>query len=138
MINLGIPECYDYIRDAIFAVLAEYEIDYIKWDHNRDLVDAGIEPDSRPGVHEQTALPSTACSMRSSTLIPGSRSVVVSGGARVDLGVLQRADRVWVSDVIDPLERQQMHRWTIQLIPPELMGSHIASAQSHRRADITS
>jgi hypothetical protein len=24
-----------------------------------------------------------------------------------------------------------MHRWTTQLIPPELMGAHIASAQSH-------
>jgi alpha-galactosidase len=24
-----------------------------------------------------------------------------------------------------------MHRWTVQLIPPELMGAHIASAQSH-------
>jgi alpha-galactosidase len=54
-----------------------------------------------------------------------------SGGARVDLGVLERTDRVWVSDVIDPLERQSMHRWTAQLIPPELMGAHIASAQSH-------
>ena len=28
-------------------------------------------------------------------------------------------------------ERQQMHRWTGQLIPPELMGAHIASAHSH-------
>ena len=131
VINLGIPECYAYIRDAIFAVLAEYEIDYIKWDHNRDLVDAGTQPDGRPGVHEQTAalyrlldeikhahpgLEIESCS---------------SGGARVDLGILQRTDRVWVSDCIDPLERQQMHRWTTQLIPPELMGAHIASAQSH-------
>jgi alpha-galactosidase len=54
-----------------------------------------------------------------------------SGGSRVDLGVLERTDRVWVSDCIDPLDRQQMNRWTTQLIPPELMGSHIASGQSH-------
>jgi alpha-galactosidase len=38
---------------------------------------------------------------------------------------------VWVSDNIDPLDRQQMMRWTTQLIPPELMGSHIASGRSH-------
>ncbi len=49
----------------------------------------------------------------------------------MDLGVLERTDRVWVSDCIDPLERQQMHRWTTQLIPPELMGAHIASGRSH-------
>ena len=45
--------------------------------------------------------------------------------------MLERTDRVWVSDCIDPLERQEMHRWTTQLIPPELMGSHIASGRSH-------
>jgi alpha-galactosidase len=53
--------------------------------------------------------------------------------------VLERTDRVWVSDCIDPLERQDMHRWTTQLIPPELLGSHVASARSHptgRRHDL--
>jgi alpha-galactosidase len=45
--------------------------------------------------------------------------------------VLERTDRVWVSDCIDPLDRQLMHRWTTQLIPPELMGAHIASGRSH-------
>jgi alpha-galactosidase len=44
---------------------------------------------------------------------------------------MEIADRVWVSDDIDPLERQQMLRWTTQLLPPELMGSHIASGRSH-------
>jgi len=54
VINLGIPECYAHVRDAIFDILAEYRIGYIKWDHNRDLIDAGTAPDGRPGVHEQT------------------------------------------------------------------------------------
>jgi alpha-galactosidase len=44
---------------------------------------------------------------------------------------LERTDRIWVSDCIDPLERQQMMRWTSQLLPPELLGSHIASGRSH-------
>jgi alpha-galactosidase len=45
-----------------------------------------------------------------------------SGGARVDLEILERTDRVWVSDNIDPLERQHMLRWTAQLVPPEYLG----------------
>jgi alpha-galactosidase len=131
VINLGIPECYAYIRDAILAILAEYEIDYIKWDHNRDLIDAGTQPDGRPGVHEQTlAFYRLLDEIRSAHPRLEIESCS-SGGARVDLGVLERTDRVWVSDCIDPLERQLMHRWTAQLIPPELMGAHIASAQSH-------
>ena len=131
VINLGIPECYAYIRDAIFAILAEYKIGYIKWDHNRDLIDAGTQPTGRPGVHAQTlAFYRLVDEIKAAH--PGLEiESCSSGGARVDLGVLERTDRVWVSDCIDPLERQQMHRWTTQLIPPELMGAHIASGRSH-------
>jgi alpha-galactosidase len=131
VINLAIPDCYAYIRDAIFAILAEYDIRYIKWDHNRDLIDAGIQPGGRPGVHEQTlAFYRLVDEIKAAH--PGLEiESCSSGGGRVDLGVLQRTDRVWVSDCIDPLERLTMHRWTTQLIPPELMGAHIASGRSH-------
>ncbi|MCW2802878.1 MAG: alpha-galactosidase [Propionibacteriaceae bacterium] len=131
VINLGIPECYAYIRDAMMAILDEYKIGYIKWDHNRDLIDSGTSPDGRPGVHEQTlAFYRLVDELKAAH--PGLEiESCSSGGARVDLGVLERTDRVWVSDCIDPLDRQQMNRWTTQLIPPELMGSHIASGRSH-------
>jgi alpha-galactosidase len=131
VINLGIPECYAYVRDAIFDILTEYKISYIKWDHNRDLIDAGSAPDGRPGVHEQTlAFYRLVDEIKAAH--PGLEiESCSSGGARVDLGVLERTDRIWVSDCIDPLERQQMNRWTAQLVPPELLGSHIASAPSH-------
>jgi alpha-galactosidase len=131
VINLGIPACYAHVRDQIFAILAEYPISYIKWDHNRDLVDAGTQPAGRPGVHAQT-LAFYALVDEIKAAHPGLEiESCSSGGARVDLGVLERTDRVWVSDCIDPLERQLMHRWTTQLIPPELMGAHIASGASH-------
>ncbi|HEY0239306.1 MAG TPA: alpha-galactosidase [Friedmanniella sp.] len=131
VINLGIEACYAHVRDQIFAMLAEYDISYIKWDHNRDLVDAGTSPSGRPGVHEQTlAFYRLVDEIKEAH--PGLEiESCSSGGSRVDLGVLERTDRVWVSDCIDPLERQLMHRWTTQLIPPELMGAHIASGHSH-------
>ena len=131
VINLGIPECYSYVRDAIFALLGEYQIGYIKWDHNRDLVDAGTQPDGQPGVHAHTAaLYRLLAEIRAAH--PGLEiESCSSGGARVDLGILAETQRVWVSDCIDPLERQQMHRWTTQLIPPEMLGAHIASGRSH-------
>jgi alpha-galactosidase len=131
VINLGIPECYAYVRDAIFDILTEYKISYIKWDHNRDLIDAGTAPDGRPGVHEQTlAFYRLVDEIKAAH--PGLEiESCSSGGARVDLGVLERTDRIWVSDCIDPLERQYMNRWTSQLVPPELLGSHIASTRSH-------
>ena len=131
VINLGIPECYDYVRDAMSAILDEYQVGYLKWDHNRDLIDAGTQPSGRPGVHEQTLAFYRLVEELKATHPGLEIESCSSGGARVDLGVLERTDRVWVSDCNDPLERQQMHRWTTQLIPPELMGAHIASGRSH-------
>ena len=54
-----------------------------------------------------------------------------SGGGRVDLGVLERTDRVWTSDCIDALERQLIQRWTGLVLPPELAGAHVGSPLSH-------
>ena len=43
----------------------------------------------------------------------------------------ERTDRVWASDCIDALERQQIQRWTQLLLPPELIGTHVGAAASH-------
>lgn len=140
VLNLGIPEAYEHVKAQILAVLKEYPIDYVKWDHNRDLVEAGTQGDSgRPGVHAQTlAFYRLLDEIRAAH--PGLEiESCSSGGGRVDLGVLERTDRVWISDNIDPHDRQSMLRWTAQLIPPEFMGSHIASGRSHttgRRHDL--
>ena len=131
VLNLSVPEAYAHVRDQMMALLDEYEIGYIKWDHNRDLLDSGTAPDGRPAVHEQTlAFYRLVDELKAAH--PGLEiESCSSGGARIDLEVMQHCDRVWVSDNIDPTDRQQMLRWTTQLLPPELMGSHIASGASH-------
>ncbi|GAA1841479.1 alpha-galactosidase [Pseudonocardia ailaonensis] len=127
---LDLDRAYVHIRDALFALLAEYDIGYLKWDHNRDLVEAG-GTGGRPGVHAQTlALYRLLDELRAAHPGLGIESCS-SGGARVDLGILERTDRVWVSDQLDPHERQRMLRWTAQLLPPEYLGSHIGAARSH-------
>ncbi|ROS21561.1 alpha-galactosidase [Rathayibacter sp. PhB127] len=131
VLNLGVPEAYEHVLARISAILTEYDIAYVKWDHNRDLVDAGTSPSGVAGVHVQT-LSTYRLLDELRRRFPGLEiESCSSGGARVDLGILERTDRVWVSDCIDPLERQQMNRWTMQLLPPELLGSHIASGVSH-------
>ena len=132
VLNLGIEGAYEHVKAQILAVLDEYDIGYVKWDHNRDLTEAGTQPEGgRPGVHEQTrAFYRLLDEIRAAHPDLEIESCS-SGGARVDLGVLERTDRVWVSDNIDPHDRQHMLRWTTQLIPPEFMGSHVASGRSH-------
>ena len=131
VLDLGVPEAYAHVRDQMVALLDEYPIAYLKWDHNRDLLEAGTHPDGRPGVHAQTLATYRLMAELKERFPDLEIESCSSGGARVDLGVLEHTDRVWTSDDIDPFERQQMHRWTQQLIPAELMGSHVASGASH-------
>lgn len=132
VLNLAIPQAYEHVKGQLLAILDEYAIDYVKWDHNRDLVEAGNQLDGgRPAVHEQTrAFYRLLDELRAAHPHLEIESCS-SGGARVDLEVLTRTDRVWVSDNIDPHDRQRMMRWTTQLVAPEFLGSHIASGRSH-------
>lgn len=131
VLNIAIPEAFDYIYDSICKIVDEYGVDYIKWDHNRDLVESGNQLSGRAGVHEQT-LAFYALVDKLKESYPALEIESCSGGgARIDLGVLERTDRVWTSDCIDAFERQDIQRWTGQLLPPELMGSHVGDGVAH-------
>ncbi|MCP3767956.1 alpha-galactosidase [Streptomyces sp. MAR25Y5] len=131
VLDLGRPEAYAYVLERLDALVGEYAVDYLKWDHNRDLIDAGSGPYGVGGVHAQTtAVYALMDELRRRH--PGLEiESCSSGGARVDLGILERSDRVWTSDCIDALERQQIQLWTGLLLPPELMGAHVGAPGAH-------
>jgi alpha-galactosidase len=114
-------------------VLSAYEIDYVKWDHNRDLLDAGSAPPSgRAAAHEPT-LAYYALLDELRTRHPGvAWESCASGGGRIDLGVVERVQRFWTSDLTDALARQRIQRWTAQLIAPEYLGAHVSAPVSHQ------
>lgn len=131
VLNLTHPDAYREILEAISTLVQEHDIDYIKWDHNRDLAEPGDRGTRRAAVHAQTRAVYALMDelrRRHPDLEIESCS---SGGGRVDLEVLERTDRVWASDCIDPLERQQIQRWTGMLLPPELVGSHVGAPTAH-------
>ena len=139
VLDLGHAGAFDHVLERLDAILTEYPIGYIKWDHNRDLVDAGHSPTGRAGVHDQAAaLYRLLDELRRRH--PGVEIESCSGGGgRADLGILERTDRIWASDCIDALERQSIEAGTGLLVPPEMIGSHIGSPHSHttgRRHDL--
>ncbi|MDF1490184.1 alpha-galactosidase [Tessaracoccus caeni] len=131
VLDLTNPEAFAHVLGQIRAVLAEVRVDFIKWDFNRDLYEAVSPLTGRPAYHTQTL----ATYRLMDTLIqehPGLEiESCAGGGGRIDLGVMERAVRVWASDCIDPLERQQIEAGTSLLLPPELVGSHVSSTVSH-------
>ncbi|WP_416395013.1 MULTISPECIES: alpha-galactosidase [unclassified Curtobacterium] len=130
VLDLAVPEAFAYVLERMTAIIGEYGIEYVKWDHNRDLVEAG-HAGGGAAVHEQTLAAYRLMATLKERFPTLEIESCASGGGRVDLGVIEHTDRVWVSDDIDPLERQQMHRWTQQLLPPELLGAHVASGRNH-------
>jgi alpha-galactosidase len=131
VLDLAHPGAFAYTLDRLASLVSEYEIDYLKWDHNRDLIDGGHQPGGEPVVHRHTlAAYDLIDQLRERH--PGLEiESCSSGGGRVDLGILARTDRVWGSDCNDALERQSINRWTQLLVPPELIGCHVGPERSH-------
>ena len=130
VLDLGHDGAYNHVLEQTSAVLAAHNIAYIKWDHNRILVDAGHL--GAAGVHRQTqAIYRLFAELKKRH--PGLEiESCASGGARIDLGVIDLVDRFWTSDNNDALERQTIQRWTSQVIAPELLGTHIGPTHGHQ------
>ena len=138
VVDLTKPAAFQHVLEQVDAVLKSCNIAYIKWDHNRSISDP--ISDGRPAVHNQTiAIYNLFDELKRRN--PGLEiESCSSGGGRVDLGMIEHADRFWTSDQNDPLERQQIQRWSAMVIPPELLGTHVGPThghQTHRTADIS-
>lgn len=134
VLDLANPDAATHLESRIGDLVSEYGIDFIKWDHNRDLVEsvrsaAGVL--DRPATHAQTeALYGLLDRLRAAH--PGLEiESCASGGGRVDLGVLERTDRIWTSDCNDAVERATIQRWTSLLVPAETMGTHVGGPVAH-------
>ncbi len=130
VLDLARTEAWEHILERLDELLSTYPIRYLKWDHNRDLVDADHQ--GRPGVRAQTlAFYALLDELRARHPDVEIESCA-SGGGRVDIEVLARTDRIWASDCTDALERQLVQRWTGLLVPPELVGAHVSAPRNHQ------
>lgn len=131
VLDLAHPDAYSFIAERLHALLDEYPIAYLKWDHNRDLVDAGSGPAGSARVRAQTLALYRLLDELKSAHPELEIESCASGGARVDLGILDRTDRIWTSDSLDPLERLANQRYTGIVVPPEMMGMHLTTPSVH-------
>ncbi|NUB44852.1 alpha-galactosidase [Fertoebacter nigrum] len=122
VLDLGRAEVRDYLFDAVSAILTEYAIDYIKWDHNRLL----------PVVDAAQTTGAYALFDRLREAHPGVEiESCASGGGRIDAGILARTHRVWLSDCIDAEERLRMQHDAALFLPASVTGSHVGARKSH-------
>jgi alpha-galactosidase len=133
VLDLTRDEVWTYLRDSIDAVLSAHDIGYVKWDHNRDLLEAGSNARSgASAAHEQNRAYLRLLDDQRSRHPSVQWESCASGGGRIDLEVVEHVQRFWTSDMTDALSRQQIQRWTGQLVAPEYLGAHISAPTSHQ------
>jgi alpha-galactosidase len=134
VLDVAHPDAFAYLLEKISTLVEECSIAYIKWDHNRDLADPvhrGGPRAGRPAVREQTLATYRLMDQLRARHPELEIESCSSGGSRIDYGILERTDRVWASDCIDPIERLRIVPGIATLLPLELIGAHVASGRSH-------
>jgi alpha-galactosidase len=135
VLDLAKEEVFDFLFEKISKVIGEVGVSYIKWDHNRVLVDANGDGRARYRLQVE-AIYRFFDELKAAH--PGLEiESCASGGARIDLGIIDHVDRFWTSDNNDALARQLIQRWSAQFVPPELLGTHIGSYPSHQSGKST-
>lgn len=129
VLDLTNGDAFKHVLQQLDDLLENHAISFLKWDQNRDLTDMAAQ--GRPSARGQTLAAYRLMAELKARHPLVEIEACSSGGARVDLGVLEFADRVWASDSNDALERQRIQEWTQRLLPPELVGQHIGPPQAH-------
>ena len=129
LLDLQNPAVFDYLLERLTWLLSSYDIDYIKWDMNREIVQAGHE--GQPAIVGQTNAVYRLMDMLQQKYPNVEIESCSSGGGRIDFEVLKRTQRFWASDSNDALDRQIIQRGMSYFFPPEVMGAHIGGKTCH-------
>lgn len=129
LLDLQNPAVFDYLLERLIWLLGSYDIDYIKWDMNREIVQAGHN--GNPAIVGQTKALYRLLDFLREKFPNIEIESCSSGGGRIDYEILKRTQRFWTSDSNDALDRQIIQRGMSYFFPPEVMGAHIGGALCH-------
>lgn len=129
VLNLSIPQVFDYLLTRMSWLLGEHDIDYVKWDMNREIVQPAH--DGKPAADAQTRQYYRLLDTLRARFPHIEFESCSYGGGRIDYGVLTRCHRFWPSDNNDALERNTIQRGMSYFFPPEVMGAHIGNRYCH-------
>ncbi len=121
-LDMSLSAVQSFLFARMSSILAAHDIDYIKWDHNRVL-----------------PMPDAAQTRGSYALLDRLRAEFphveiescASGGGRIDFGIMERTQRVWLSDSNDAVERLRMQHNASIFLPMAVTGSHVGPRTCH-------
>lgn len=125
VLNLARPDVRAYVYGFLDKLVTENDIAFLKWDYNRSWSEPGwpaVAPEDQKKVYIEFTrnLYSILAELRQKHPKLEIESCS-SGGARVDLGILQLTDEVWPSDNTDAYDRLTIQNGFTYAYTPAVM-----------------
>jgi alpha-galactosidase len=127
VLNIGKPEVFNYLSTTIIALVNSVGIDYIKWDMNRPISEAGSEYDQEVWVEHVLCFERLVKKIKQSTGLVRIETCC-SGGGRADLSVLKRVESCWPSDNTRPDARLMIQYGASFVMPSNIMSCWVTDS----------
>ena len=128
-LNLTRKDVMNYLKKTIKKVIKQYKPDYVKWDMNRYISEAGPNMPVNSTlwiehIKEAYSLMEYMKKLNPKLILEG----CAGGGGRVSGGIFRYVDQVWASDNNDPVERQYIQYGTSLFYPAQVMCNHVGDS----------
>ncbi len=141
VLDLSRQEVVDCVYEQVAAVLRSANIEYVKWDMNRQLTNigsCGLPADRQGELYHRYVLAVYQMQERLTKEFPNLLLENCSGGgARFDPGMLYYSPQIWCSDDADAIERLEIQEGTALLYPLSTMGAHVSDCPNHTVGRVT-
>lgn len=136
VLDMSRTDVVDYLFHTISDVLHSANIEYIKWDMNRNLTEIYsqlLPPDRQKETAHRYVLGVYQLHERLLEEFPNLLIEGCSGGGgRFDAGMLYYAPQIWCSDNSDALDRISIQMGTSLFYPSSAMGAHVSVCPNHQ------
>ncbi len=141
VLDLSNPEVVDYAYNCVSKILHSANIEYVKWDMNRQLSDIGsdyLNKESQQELFHRYVLGVYEMQERLINEFPDLLLENCSGGgARFDPGMLYYSPQIWCSDDTDAVERLEIQEGTAIVYPLSAIGAHVSVCPNHSVGRVT-
>ena len=136
VLDMSRQDIVDYLFDTFSDLLASCNIEYVKWDMNRNISDiwSHLLPAKRQGeVLHRYMLGVYDLLQRLTSKFPNVLLETCSGGGgRFDAGMLYYSPQIWCSDNTDPIDRTAIQYGTSFLYPVSCISAHVSASPNHQ------
>ena len=141
VLDITRKEVEDYAYECVAKILRSANIEYVKWDMNRQLSDIGslsLPADQIGEFYHRYVLALYRMQNKLVTEFPNLLLENCSGGgARFDPGMFYFSPQIWCSDDTDAIERLSIQEGTALIYPLSTMGAHVSVCPNHAVGRVT-